>query len=456
MTPPMGLMYLSAVLKSLGHTVRVIDTRFKFQSATDLAKQASEFGPHIIGLSAILLEYLSFHQYAEALKKAVPHAHIVAGGPYPSTDPVAVLAHECVDCAVMGEAETTFPELIDAMANGRPWDALPGLAVRRNGGVEHTRAREFIADLDSLPYPDWDALDLPAYAHTDRFSNLPPGPYMTIFTSRSCPYHCIYCHNIFGKTFRARSPENILGEIRILHDRYGIRDLEILDDCFNLDHARAMEICGRIIASGMKLRLSFPNGVRADRLDKELITKLGAAGARHICVAIESASPRIQKMIRKNLDLDKATRAICDITRAGIFCHGFFMLGFPTETPDEIRQTIRFATASRLHAASFFVAKSMPGTEMHRMAGEMGLLNAVNNSGDFGYTTFDYTSTGMTGAQLHTLYRTAYARFFLSPRRMFMIAKDFPDKKYIVKKAMQLALRISGIRNKSKERRNSR
>ncbi|MBK7259204.1 MAG: radical SAM protein [Ignavibacteriae bacterium] len=167
-------------------------------------------------------------------------------------------------------------------------------------------------------------------------------------TTRGCPYRCAYCHNILGKTFRVRSPEHVMREIRMIHDTYGITDFQVIDDIFNLDMDRAKKICDLIVGSRLPLTLSFPNAIRSDRVDEELIDKMAAAGTKFISIAIETASPRLQRLIRKNLDLDRAFKAIDTITRVGIVTRGFFMIGFPTETEDEARQTIEYAKASSL------------------------------------------------------------------------------------------------------------
>jgi radical SAM superfamily enzyme YgiQ (UPF0313 family) len=451
MSPPMGLMYLSASLKrDGGHRVKILDTRLGLLTAEQVARKARAFKPDIIGLGAILLESRCFHEYAAALHRALPGVSIVAGGPYASTDPDAVLKDPAVACAVLGEGEATITDLARAMECNDPWKHLPGLALRGNGALTINPQREYIRDLDALPFPDWDAADLAGYARAHRFSNLAPGPYMTVFTSRSCPYHCIYCHSFFGKSFRARSPESVFEEIRTLHDRYGIRDIEILDDCFNLDRARALEICERIARSRMKLRLSFPNGVRSDRLDPELIAMLKAAGTCYMAVAIETASPRLQKYIRKNLDLDKARDAMGRTVAAGIFCHGYFMLGFPTETRREMQQTIDFAATSPLHTASFFVVKAVPGTELHQIARNGTRYKKANNSKEFAYTSLNYSCSELGRGTLQLMYRRAYRQFYSKPERMVRIAADFPDKWHLASSLLHLGARITGFQPNGK------
>jgi radical SAM superfamily enzyme YgiQ (UPF0313 family) len=191
-------------------------------------------------------------------------------------------------------------------------------------------------------------------------------------TSRGCPYRCAYCHNVLGKKFRVRSPENILEEIKYIHDKFGITDFQIIDDIFNLDMDRAKKICDLIINSGMDLTFAFPNAIRADRVDEELVEKMAQAGTKFTSIAIETASPRIQKLIRKNLNLEKAFKAIHLFARVGIVTRGFFMMGFPTETEEEVLDTIEYAKRSRLCGATFFTVVYYPGTDLYRLAQSYG------------------------------------------------------------------------------------
>src|SRR5690606_15058854 len=141
-----------------------------------------------------------------------------------------------------------------------------------------------------------------------------------------------YCHDLFGKKFRPRSPAHVLEEITLLYEQYRIQEFMIEDDIFNFDMDRAKDICDRIVASGMEISLQFGNGVRLERLDEELIQKMAAAGTHHMCIAIESASPRVQKLSRKYLKLYMVKDVVSWARKHGIETLGFFMIGFPTET----------------------------------------------------------------------------------------------------------------------------
>lgn len=443
---PLGLMYLSAWLKRHGHDTQVLDTRLDLLDAGAVAERARAFAPDIVGLSALLIEARCFHNYAAALRSALPGAAIVAGGPYATSCPERLLEDTNINGAVIGEGEITLHEITENAAAGKAWDELDGLAVRDNGGTRTNPQRTYINDLEELPFPDWDAIDLPAYADKPRFSNRKPGPYMSVFTSRSCPWNCVYCHKIFGKQFRARSPENVFKELNTIHERYGISDFEIFDDCFNLDSDRAEKICDRIIESGMKIKLSFPNGVRSDLLDEALIKKLKRAGTIYMAVAIETSSPRLQKLIRKNLDLERARNAITLAARAGIFCHGFFMLGFPTETPEEMRDTIRFACKSKLHSASFFVVTPQPGTELFKMVhGENNNNNTANHNNN-GYFTHETQSSGMVPEVFKKIYKSSFFNFYFNPIRVIRILIYIPEKSFLFGAASHLLIRVIGIK----------
>ena len=138
--------------------------------------------------------------------------------------------------------------------------------------------RRYIENLDAMPYPAWDLIDIPRYRKFMRMSGCGINNYAVLFTSRACPYRCSYCHKIFGKGFRAHSPERVLTEIQMLHDTYGVREFEIVDDIFNCDLPRAKRIFDLIAESGMKIRFTFPNGIRGDHADEEFFTKHAARG----------------------------------------------------------------------------------------------------------------------------------------------------------------------------------
>lgn len=379
----LGLMYLASSLKK--NFADSVDVRIwtlvsrtnkPDDDRTAVIEQLNEFNPHIVGIRCLSIGKDVFNLTAKTIKDWNPGIFLAAGGPYPTDDPAGSLQSGYVDCTVCGEGEITFSEIVKNLIENTDWKNIPGIAYRHNSIVIRNKAQCLISDLDTIPYPDYSLIDFERFSNRFlTFTSKISKPHANIMTTRGCPYKCAYCHNILGKTFRARKPESVLSEIRFLYDNYGITDFQIIDDIFNLDMDRAKKICGLIIKSGMKITLSFPNAIRGDRVDEELIDKMAEAGTKFISYAVETASPRLQKLIQKNLNLDKVFSAIEKTTKVGIVTRGFFMIGFPTETESEVNETIEFAKASSLCGATFFTVVYFPGTEMFRIAQSMGYFN---------------------------------------------------------------------------------
>jgi len=426
--PPLGAMCLASYIRRHADIdVRIIHMTPWPMSYGELDYRIRSYRPDLVGISAMTFESKGLHRAAGLVKAWRPEVPVIVGGPHATTYTERVLADPNVDVAAIGEGEVTFDELIGAIRQGKPLRGVPGIAYRDNGEITYTAPREQIADLDALPMAAWDLIPIRRYKHFYRFSRTGTRDYGVLFTSRGCPYRCVYCHRIFGKKFRARSAPNVFEEIRTLYTRYAIREFEVIDDVFNLDRSRLEDICDRIIRSGMRIRLTFPNGVRGDLLNEELIKKLRRAGTRFMTFAVETASPRLQELIGKNIDLDKIKQNIELALKQGIFCQGFFMLGFPTETEHEMRMTVDFALASDLHAAQFFVVNAYEGTPLARWAAQIG--KPVIKDFDRTYLTRDFDNlTDVPDARFLQLRAEGTRRFWLNPRRIWRIVRDYPDK----------------------------
>ncbi len=405
--------------------VRIIDMTPYPMDYRELDHQIRMVKPDLIGISAITFESDGLHRAAQIAKAWRSDVPVVVGGPHATSYTEEVLDDRNVDIAVLGEG--TFDELLRAIRASRPLDEVHGIAFRRDGRFVQTPPRELIQDVDALPFPAWDLVPIRRYKYFDRFSKTGSGDYATLFTSRGCPYRCVYCHQVFGKTFRPRSPENVFREIQILYSTFRIREFEVIDDAFNLNYQRAEAICDLIIQSGMEISLTFPNGVRGDLLDENLIRKLRQAGTRFMTFAVETASPRLQKAIRKNLRIRRIRRNIEIALREGIFCQGFFMLGFPTETREELESTLEFALTSDLHAAHFFVVNPFHGTQLAELARAMG--KPVKRDFKTSYLTRHFDNlTDIPEPVFDKMRSRALRRFWLSPKRIWRVARDYPNK----------------------------
>jgi anaerobic magnesium-protoporphyrin IX monomethyl ester cyclase len=427
--PPLGLLYLSSYIRRHGYDPHVIDLKVERLDDAALVSRLRTVNPEVIGIGAFTADMHSLHPTARLLKRAFPSAPLVVGGPHPSTDPDDVVANEAIDCAVLGEGEATFLDLLNTLGAGRSLDGVPGLALRgANGKAIRTPPREPILDLDNIPFPAWELIDIERYASFHGATPVGKRRYMSIFTSRACPYQCTYSHTIFGKEFRCRSPQNVVAEIRELKARYGIRVIEVSDDIFNLNWKRSTEVCQAIATADLGMRISFPNGLRADIMREELLRAMCDAGTYFISYAIETGSPRLQKLIKKRLDLEKAREVIARTAKAGIYVNGFFMMGFPTETREEVRMTIDYACSTRLHSASFFLLCPFRGTEIYEQATRAGMTLLSDEPAFELYHSGTMNSSALTNRELLNLKRQAYLRFFFSSGRVLRTMWNHPDK----------------------------
>jgi anaerobic magnesium-protoporphyrin IX monomethyl ester cyclase len=351
----------------------------------------------------------------------------VAGGPHASDDPLDVLANDAFDAAAVGEGERTAVELVGRLLEGGSLDGIPGLARRSGAGMTLT-PRPVIENLDAIPMPDHQLVDFLGInrGHVD-FSFRTNVPHANLFSSRGCPYRCLYCHQVFGKRMRAHSAERLLAEMKRLHDGWGLTHFQIIDDIFNLDRERAMRFFDLVVREGLKVVISFPNGLRGDRVDREMVDAMWEAGVRYISYAVETGSPRLQKLIQKNMHLDRIREAIAWSTARGIVAKGYFMLGFPTETEEEAERTIQFALDSDLTLAMFFTVVYFPGTPLYRLAESVCDMKAYQLGLEDDYVRVREGPYGFSPMRLEQIKRQGVREFFFSPRRVERALRLLPN-----------------------------
>jgi radical SAM superfamily enzyme YgiQ (UPF0313 family) len=367
--PPLGILHLAAVAEELGCEVRTVDLRLEHRRS-DLRRrldEAVDWRPELVGLSGLSAGAQPFQIVADFFRRRLPSAVLFGGGPYVSSENGELLLQGVVDYCVVGEGESVFQAALERLARGESFDDLPGLSLRRDGAVVENEPRRFVENLDTLPFPAWRHHDFHRARGLPGFANF-ASVNAAIFSSRGCPFHCIFCHDLFGRRFRARSPENVLGEVGLLRSRYGVKLVEFVDDIFNFDRDRAVAILRGIAERYRGLGITFPNGLRGDLLDEEVIYCMKEAGCRHTAIGVETASERLQKVIRKNVDFAKLKENLRLLRKHHIYVEGFFVLGFPTETLAEAQATARFALESDIDYPLLFLA--MPYNkkgEMNRM-----------------------------------------------------------------------------------------
>ena len=441
----LGPLYIASSLRKEGFSdIKIIDARHEGLSDKQISRRIKDFSPRVVGISGLSMEATEVHKLARLAKQINTKCKVIIGGPYASCSPQAIIKDPNIDFVVIGEGERTICKLINAIESNRDVSGIDGIAFR-NADIPVIKPEALIIeDLDSIAFPAWDLIDLEEYfndLHRHSESPIPiSNRIVSLFTSRGCPYRCIYCHNIFGKRIRLRSVRNVLEEIELLIERYDVEEIEIVDDCFNFDLARAKQICDQIIRRGFKINLSFPNALRVDRMDEELIIKLKKAGTHMICYAIESASPEIQRKIKKNLDLNRAKQIIDQTVNQDIIVCGYFMLGFPEETKEQMLQTIRFAKEAPFHIVNFSYVTPMPNTELFKEVENKNIELRKIGAAYFQRLSFNLSS--VSDIELKRMWAKAFREFYFRPSQIWYIYKAIPDKRILLKNVF-LTLRRS-------------
>lgn len=429
--PPLGLLYLTSYLQKYGdHEIKICDARLKEMSYDGIEENIRREKPDLVGITAFSMESVEAHEIAKRSKSVFPEVKVIVGGPYATSDYMQALEDPNIDIAMIGEAEKSFFQLVEVLEKEEDWTDVRELAYRHNGELRKTEMREFLDNLDELPYPAWDAVDLEEYFNhkSTRKRNAfnqhqATSRVLSMQTTRGCPYRCSYCHNLFGKKLRKRSVENVIGELRLMKDNYGTTEVEFIDDIFNLDIVRAKQIFRRIVEEDFNFKISFPNGLRSDRFDDELLDLFKAGGVFRLVFAIETANPRLQKLIKKNLKLEKARQNIALAAKRGFSLGGFFMIGFLDETEEECWNTINFALESELHTAAFFVVTPFPNTELWQQALDLG----YNLEADYEcYQKVSANISKVSNERLEEIRKIAFRKFYLNPRRLYNFMKTTP------------------------------
>lgn len=347
--PHAGMAYLAAVLEKGGHEVALCDMRL-YPEDTYLFKKITDFKPDLIGFSTASFGYKLSYSIIDKIKERF-NIPLAVGGSYVSVAFSKILEDTKADYVVYGEGEQTFLEI----ANKVPLKDIRGLIWRNNGEIITNPPYPPIENLDELPYPKYELFELDKMLE----KRIP------IVSSRGCPHQCVFCsiHLVFGRPFRARSPENVVKEIEYWHKK-GYDTFEFSDDNFSHDMQRAERICDLIIEKGMKLKLIFGNGLRADRVDERLLKKLKQAGTTFIAYGLETSNPESLKLLKKNLDLEKLKESVIITKNLGIDTQVNFIIGCPGQTFATFMEDIKFAEELNIDQTRFYNLVPYPGTEM--------------------------------------------------------------------------------------------
>lgn len=370
--PPLQIAYLAGAVEGAGHEARICDAmNTEGGSLETIRAEVERYCPDIVVAydylpvtGAISTAVVPAALQALGLAKAVnPSITTLLGGPFPTFKYQELLDDPAspVDIVLRGEAEATLPELLAAIQDGG-LDAVKGIAFRRDGLVLVTEIRSHIADLDTIK-PAWHLLDWDIY----RYRIDPGGRMASILTSRGCMMGCSFCsHRAFWRgDWRARTPEDVMVEVRLLVDKYQVESITLIDPYPTHDRARWEHLLDLFIEADLGVNLLMETRVEDIVRDEDILPKYRKAGVIHMYLGAEGSTDEMLGMLNKGTDVSMNERAIRLARAHGMVTEASFMIGHPTETWESIERTIEVALRMSPDIAVFPVLTPMPFTPLY-------------------------------------------------------------------------------------------
>jgi radical SAM superfamily enzyme YgiQ (UPF0313 family) len=437
--PPLGLGYLASAVKDIAE-VSIIDCIRDKIETKELIQKLIRGNYDIIGFQCFTVDFNSVKFLVENLKRLNPKAIYVLGGPHPTLDPINTLKEINADYIFMGDSEESFSNFVRLIKNKKLNNAslkkIPGIAYRTKKGIK-TNAIVFPCDLDKYN-PSYDLLHLEKYPSAPHGVFHKQSPTAPIIITRGCPFNCTYCGGpmVSGKRIRSHSVNYVINQIEFLVKKYGIREIDIEDDNFTMNQDFVEEFCKKLIAKNLGITWTCPNGVRLDTLNEELLRLMKKSGCYSLFVGIESGSDRIRKHMRKNLDTKTIEEKVKSLRKVGIEAVGFFIIGYPEETIDDINKSIDLAIRLDLKRAAFNTFKPFPGTEIYDQLVRRGELPKLDYS-KFSFDDVIYAPKSISLKTMKKLNRKAYLKFYFRPKIMLKMLgeiKRFEDFRFMIRR----------------------
>ena len=404
--PPTDLMYLAAIAEECGFEAKIKD----YSQGGDFLKDLKEFNPHYLVVNIATPTFLSDMGWIRQAKEALPALKAIAkGAPFLTYNTNAIYENPFLDYVIMGEAEFTLRDIL----NGVPDEEILGICYRKNFQAEKNEKRPFIENLDLLPFPARHLVDNNIYRRPDN------GKVQAVIkVSRGCPFHCFFClaTPVSGAKVRVRSAENIIAEIKECVEKYNIRNFLFWSDIFNLNREWTIDLCQKIIDSGLKI--TWSSNTRADTMDDGMAQMMYKAGCRLVSIGVESGSQKMLDCIGKKDSLEDIRRTVKILKKNKIKIYNYFVIGLPWETEETVEETIKFAIELDSNFISFYTATPLPGTKFFAYA----MVNKlVDGNMDFksAYYAPVVKSHELSKERIFELHKQAVRRFYLRPKFIF-------------------------------------
>ncbi|MFC2171017.1 B12-binding domain-containing radical SAM protein [Acidobacteriota bacterium] len=427
--PPLGLAILGAFIRKKGYEVKILDCEALMLSHDSTVNEIIDFGPDVVGLTAVTMAIESAANLAWKIKEKAD-LPVVIGGVHVSAMPEDTMRrYKCFDIGVVGEGENTIIELLESLGAGSDLSRVKGILYHQNGGIAQTPPREFIEDLDSIPYPAWDLLpDLGKYYKPSVFG-FKRLPAVSLITSRGCPGRCTFCyHHLFGNRYRFHSAEYVLGMIQELIEKYDAKDFVIYDDTFIVNKKRLREFCHLLLEK--KLDIVWSANARVDLVNPQLLSLMKKAGCWMLAYGIESGDQEVLDNLKKKITLEQISNAIKWTRDAKITSKGYFMVGTVADTRESIEKTARFILDLPLDLITVNHFTPFPGSEDYDQIAQFS--NFDNDWTKFNQHEIVFEPKNLTREEIESSVTKITRAFYLRPRVLWHFFKKLCHPSYFL------------------------
>jgi anaerobic magnesium-protoporphyrin IX monomethyl ester cyclase len=366
---PTQYAVLSSYLKKEGHYVEFYDASLGIETPEIAFKNVDLSRTQVMGISVYTASQNWARTFISLAREKYPEIKIVVGGPHVSALEIPAVEHLGADFGIVGEGELPFSELLKRFENRRSYDDIPGLIWNSKEGWKNTLSLPLwrIKDLDCTPMPDYEMIPPTKYFDVFRGASVARRRERcaSMFTSRGCPYMCTYCATncTWQRRVTALSASRVVQEMALLKDKYGIQEIWFADDTFTFSRKRTMDICSELVERKLNLFWRLPNGIRLESIDDELASWMNRSGCYMTGVGVETGSESAMKLIKKHLNLKIVGEKLRILKKNHILVSGFFIYGFPWETPEQIEETRKFILSNPFDRMQVLIFNPYPGSE---------------------------------------------------------------------------------------------
>jgi len=417
---PLNIAYLGTYLEKRGFDISFIDLNIEQLSSNQLRKLVLKINPQVVGITVMTATFNNSCRIAVDVKEILPEVMVIVGGSHVSALPEETLKScKAIDCVVVGEGEETFAEICERVKGNQSFAGANGVVYRANGSIKYEMPREFIKDLDTLPFPRRDYVDMRRYkkSHVSRgFSR----KYLNIaemILSRGCPGECIFCATnvTWRNKIRFRSIQNILAEIEYCRQEFDANHFSFEDDSFSFNRHWVELLCVEL----KKEKITWNCNLRVDMVTPDLLKLMSESGCRKVQFGIESGSQKILNLIQKNTSLEQVEQAVEWANQAKIrFIEGAFILGIhPDENLDDVLSTLQLIRRLKINLLMLSLACPFPGTKLYELVKNNSVYQEAKWEDFMFYGKSPVSVTKyLSGDQLVRLQRKAYTSFYLNPK----------------------------------------